>query len=997
MKLFLLFLLSFQLILCKKKNVNSNNKSGRRLQDTDVYCRLNIFLDFTNFELKFPNDKIGEDGKRTLLASINNMKTYAERMFSILTDIGESFEDIEDQNREEWGLDVWEEEIFKSIEFGEDSYNYYIAFRFSSDINNAVYSTIVEQYALMPLIGIITFHPDKISPLLNNLDYLNTLMFHQIIHLLGFHIDVWYNSVTPTFQGKINQREEAGEIHYFLGINNENPYYDTPNVINYAIKYFDCDSITKIELELDEDNNIHWPSRILLGELMTSFNYPEEQVLSGFTIAFLQDLGYLEINQNYIGGLMKFGKNKGCEFLDNSCGANLNENKITFANEFYLPTEISSIPETFEPSCSSGRLSKTVHKIYSFTPEPTEAEYNINGFTGPEKTKYCPISEFNRINSNDNIYLGLCSYEISVNGELQNILDESFTNHSFCVLSSLINKEKENYNIYSEYRAVCHEMFCSSESLTIKIKDRYLVCPREGGRIKAKDFVGYLLCPDFNLICTGTTLCNNLFNCFDESSEEKEESFNYDYTIETTQNSEEYNSISEDKKNYYEKSNNGKCPILCKQCLGDKTCIECALHYKLNENKKTCIEIVPNCKTFSNDEEDICIECKTGYFLAKEDKNNQNFECLENIPTNQYYSTYDEDLNINYYEKCHNGVNFCSQCESKTKCTKCIDNSYVLVDDGSICGILSTHLYFWNENIRQYQTCSKHMTNCKYCKINDENNFECIKCDDGFALSHGNDVECDLKTNLESRVDYFTNDTGINYYSCSNSLYHDVSNCLKCSRKETCTECQSGLNLVNNGQRCILQSDVDNKIIYFNPTTQLYTPCSELISLCHKCNNESTCTDCGTDGSLDINDKCASNDQIQNNNYYLDETTNKYVSCSIINNCLTCSSNTICISCNPGYILNNDKKCDKINEDDDDGLSTGAIIGIVFGSLGFLLIVAGVIYYLINKMKKQNNYQGDINVFPEDKIEPKNEQENDEINEPEKNQVKTTKRSIHNV
>ena len=133
MKLFLLFLLSFQLILCKKKNVNSNNKSGRRLQDTDVYCRLKIFLDFTNFELKFPNDKIGEDGKITLRTSINNMKTYAERMFSIITDIGESFEDIEDQNREDWGLDVWEEEKFNSIEFGEDNYNYYIAFRFSSD------------------------------------------------------------------------------------------------------------------------------------------------------------------------------------------------------------------------------------------------------------------------------------------------------------------------------------------------------------------------------------------------------------------------------------------------------------------------------------------------------------------------------------------------------------------------------------------------------------------------------------------------------------------------------------------------------------------------------------------------------------------------------------------------------------------------------------------------------------------------------------------------
>ena len=117
-------------------------------------------------------------------------------------------------------------------------------------------------------------------------------------------------------------------------------------------------------------------------------------------------------------------------------------------------------------------------------------------------------------------------------------------------------------------------------------------------QIKAKNFEGYLLCPDFNLICAGAILCNNLFNCFNAKSEEKEETFYYEYDIATTQNSEIYKTGLEDKKNNYELSSDGKCPILCKQCLEDKTCIECALHYKLNNNKKSCIEIVPNVLNF---------------------------------------------------------------------------------------------------------------------------------------------------------------------------------------------------------------------------------------------------------------------------------------------------------------------------------------------------------------------------------------------------------------
>ena len=79
---------------------------------------------------------------------------------------------------------------------------------------------------------------------------------------------------------------------------------------------------------------------------MTEYNYLEEQVLSGFTMAFFEDLNYIKVIKNFTGGLMKFGRNKGEDFYNQGCNDNTNE--ITFANEFYLPKYILDVPLEFD-------------------------------------------------------------------------------------------------------------------------------------------------------------------------------------------------------------------------------------------------------------------------------------------------------------------------------------------------------------------------------------------------------------------------------------------------------------------------------------------------------------------------------------------------------------------------------------------------------------------------------------------------------------------------
>ena len=58
----------------------------------------------------------------------------------------------------------------------------------------------------------------------------------------------------------------------------------------------------------------HWEQRILLGDYMGAVIYQEEMVISEITLALLEDSGWYKINY-YTGGLMRFGKNKGCDFM----------------------------------------------------------------------------------------------------------------------------------------------------------------------------------------------------------------------------------------------------------------------------------------------------------------------------------------------------------------------------------------------------------------------------------------------------------------------------------------------------------------------------------------------------------------------------------------------------------------------------------------------------------------------------------------------------------
>ena len=261
---------------------------------------------------------------------------------------------------------------------------------------------------------------------------IETLLLHEITHILGFQYES-YQYFPGGLQSVVKEEEDSnGQKRYYI---------ITPTVVQKAKDYYGCDSLIGLELENQENLNVpssHWESRILLGEYMNSEQYTLEIVISDFTLALLEDSGWYKANY-YTGGLMRFGKNKGCNFLNYNCPK---ENEETlFKNEFFGISDINN------PSCSSGRLSRT----YCLTQSYTGTDFTGTGGMF-KNADYCYTFYYRQEEENIQHYIGNCKIgngdygsmieynNVKIkNGDLEDALGEVYSDNSFCVLSEVYN------------------------------------------------------------------------------------------------------------------------------------------------------------------------------------------------------------------------------------------------------------------------------------------------------------------------------------------------------------------------------------------------------------------------------------------------------------------------------------------------------------------------------------------------------------------------------
>ena len=172
-----------------------------------------------------------------------------------------------------------------------------------------------------------------------------------------------------------------------------------------------------------------------------------------------------------------------------------------------------------------------------------------------------------------------------------------------------------------------------------------------------------------------------------------------------------------------------------------KKCLSCISPYTVVNNNNLCINLDEKkyyqdpdnnnyyflCETSSSlincvtcDSKIKCNSCKPNFFLEQSDI------CIsDSFVTEQLYFL---DNDINKYVSCSSAISNCLKCTSNINCISCINNFATIGNDYSQCQDLSTKKYYLDSDTNLYQPCSNKIPNCDTCSINN-NNFICETCE----------------------------------------------------------------------------------------------------------------------------------------------------------------------------------------------------------------------------------------------------------------------------
>ena len=828
----------------KNNFINHNNTNKRELEEWE---QIRIYVDtyYLKLLLSFTNPDLFE----IYNTSIYKAKETLEKLIMVKRESRIELEINTNNNLYEgFSIGQMDPNLIKNNKITLENYDLAILLRYpytSLDTNfeKCKEKNVILKYNddIRPTFGYIVIDDKLESKIVNNktfkIEFFSYYFLHQFTHILGFNKNILERkgiSIVRETVNRINASDSQNNINKFVIINEElnklgeNYFGEKPNFIELE---------DKIDYECIE--NIHWDSRILLGDYMTFLIYVQEQVISDFTLKLLEETTLYKANY-FTGGLMKFGRNQKLLFFEKDCNdllnQNITQNKTTkrsssFINEFCAGTS--------KTTCSSGRISRGVcyNKIIN-TDLVNEMEY-VRGywdFYGNSYADYCPIS-FNDYEIPQDAkysYAGNCKlgnnedkfghysfffwkkdYDYSI---FSDSYGETFSDHSFCAFSSVISKDddSEKKKIYSGFiRPTCYEMFCSNTSLTIKIGSQYIVCPREGGYISiGGNYEGNLLCPDFKLICSQEIPCNNLFDCVKKGSKEKKLNYNYkekDVSVQIILPSE--TNVNGES---YEEDDYGKCPKHCSECTINKQCFKC--------------------------HDDFSI-----YIGVREGDNNP-INCSDTEPTNLPY--YRKIISSNtYYFKC---IDNCIKCSEKDKCDVC-EKKYI-IEDGKCkeriegCKNYNPEKIVISDKLNGYGDAYTECIECDeerdyYCKGDDKQkcyNISKDKIDSYYTNAHGCKESCDKFNSCKKCEENKCTECELGYYiGYEGKCFKNITNCIKHNiliepEPSECLECKENYLCLGDDKTTCYEIK-DKNLYYLSENNVCFKLCKDTYTNCQSC------------------------------------------------------------------------------------------------------------------------------------------------------------------
>lgn len=349
-----------------------------------------------------------------------------------------------------------------------------------------------------PVAGLIGISPKFSINKANWESYYTNLALHELSHVIVFNPNLFEFFRDPN--GNPYNSQDVIKSSFVNGIKRNLLAY--PKVLEKAKKHFNCSEILGVELENQGGQGTaasHWESRIMLGDYMIGLSF-DDTAISEITLALFEDSGWYSVNY-YTGGLFKFGKNKGCDFLNKKCI----ENNVPLTTDEFCVTPYQSL-------CVSNRLNRGICYITD-TSNPDNSSYQY--FTKPSTgglfmSDFCPVIAVPT--NNTYFYPWSCAYGIS-NYPVE--FDENISESSACFMSNVLRNSADSRYFSNFYRATCYQYQCDFDNLILKITvgAQTINCPKQGGLIQIPTYNGNVVCPDFYKICTSKPQCKDMISC----------------------------------------------------------------------------------------------------------------------------------------------------------------------------------------------------------------------------------------------------------------------------------------------------------------------------------------------------------------------------------------------------------------------------------------------------------------------------------------------------
>ena len=478
------------------KIINQTNEENNKSRELSSSHSINIYIDYEILQSQVNNGTITSTYYNNLTNALNETAYYFSKL---LTVDGSSsiflsedlFSESDDYIVRSEVKNIIENFIFADLILVPKVYD------IGESVNAAAFAMAISTSNYRPIVGGVLLRSSYDFTQTNAQNFLIMLLLHEVTHVLGFS-----NNLFKHFQ----TNDTLTKTKTINGI--QRNLFTGSNVIKYAKKHFGCDNIEGIELENQGGSGSagsHWEARIMLGDYMISTDY-HEIVISEISLALLEDSGWYGVNY-YTGGLFRYGKGLGCDFLNTKCVSN---NYTDFDREFCVNAgeDRCSASNIDRGYCYIVNYSSSLPSYYQYFDSPT-----IGGFSPAD---YCPVSIsfpseyyyfYSRCDSNGKNY-----------HNLPNIFGETYGENSLCILSSLApsvytSKLKEKI-------ARCHKITCNYDKLTfnIDIGDVEIECSGNYEEISVDGYSGSLICPDFDRVCSGSIWCNDPLTCIEKES-----------------------------------------------------------------------------------------------------------------------------------------------------------------------------------------------------------------------------------------------------------------------------------------------------------------------------------------------------------------------------------------------------------------------------------------------------------------------------------------------